>query len=426
MKQNLSIQLFSITFTLFAIISYFYGFYIDEVPMGAGGYTGDFVYVLKSIDLFSNNSILDSILLFSETSNRPPLIYILHKLFNPFFTDELNFRRSVFIISLSIPVLFFLCLKEKFKKTDKILLILLSSVILFNPFVRNSAYWGLEENYAIITSLLSFLFYLKVTNLEKINSKIQIDKIFALTFSSALCVYFDQKFIIIPLICFFKIFFGNFSRNTKILTIAFYFIFSIPYLFLIKIWGGIFPTDFYFIGSQFYLHHLGFALTIIAFIFFPFLIFKIKKLKYEIEEFLISKNFFLILIPILAYVTYLILFYDSNFLNNKLDGGGIIKKISFIFFNDSILRKIFVYTFFILSWIFIIFFIKNIYEKFVVIFFLLIALITSPFYQEYFDPIIFIMLFFFFKINFQLSYIKVYLFYFYYLIFLTGTIVYYN
>ena len=195
---------------------------------------------------------------------------------------------------------------------------------------------------------------------------------------------------------------------------------------MIKIWGGIFPTDIYFIGSQFYLHHLGFALTIMAFIFFPFLIFKIKKLKYEIEEFLISKNFFLILIPILAYVTYLILFYDSNFLNNKLDGGGIIKKISFIFSNDSILRKIFVYTFFILSWIFIIFFIKNIYEKFVVIFFLLIALITSPFYQEYFDPIIFIMLFFFFKINFQLNYIKVYLFYFYYLIFLTGTIFYYN
>ena len=241
-----------------------------------------------------------------------------------------------------------------------------------------------------------------------------------------MCVYFDQKFIIIPLICFFKIFFGNFSRNTKILTIAFYFIFSIPYLFLIKIWGGIFPTDIYLIGSQFYLHHLGFALTIMAFIFFPFLIFKIKKLKYEIEEFLINKNFFLILIPILAYVTYLILFYDSNFLNNKLDGGGIIKKISFIFSNDSILRKIFVYTFFILSWIFIIFFIKNIYEKFVVIFFLLIALITSPFYQEYFDPIIFIMLFFFFKINFQLNYIKVYLFYFYYLIFLTGTIFYYN
>ena len=139
MKQNLSTNLISIISITFAVISFFYGFYIDEISMGAGGYNGDFVFVTKSIDLFSNNSIKDSILLFSETSNRPPLIYILHKLFNPFFTDELNFRRSVFLISLFIPILFFLCLKEKFKNTDKVLLILLSSIILLNPFVRNSA-----------------------------------------------------------------------------------------------------------------------------------------------------------------------------------------------------------------------------------------------------------------------------------------------
>ena len=111
MKQNFNTQLFSIIFISFAVVSFFYGFYIDEVSMGAGGYNGDFVFVLRSVDLFSNNSIKDSVLLFSETSNRPPLIYILHKLFNPFFTDELNFRRSVFIISLSIPILFFFCLR---------------------------------------------------------------------------------------------------------------------------------------------------------------------------------------------------------------------------------------------------------------------------------------------------------------------------
>ena len=129
MKQNLNTQSFSILFVIFAVLSFFYGFYVDEVSMGAGGYEGDFLFVLRSIELFSNNSIKDSILLFSETSNRPPLIYIIHKLFNPFFSDELNFRRSVFIISLSIPVLFFLCLKEKFKNTNKILLeIVLSGV----------------------------------------------------------------------------------------------------------------------------------------------------------------------------------------------------------------------------------------------------------------------------------------------------------
>ena len=85
MKQNLNTQSFSILFVIFAVLSFFYGFYVDEVSMGAGGYDGDFLFVLRSIDLFSNNSIKDSILLFSETSNRPPLIYIIHKLFNPIF-----------------------------------------------------------------------------------------------------------------------------------------------------------------------------------------------------------------------------------------------------------------------------------------------------------------------------------------------------
>jgi hypothetical protein len=425
MKQNLNTQSFSILFVIFAVLSFFYGFYVDEVSMGAGGYDGDFLFVLRSIDLFSNNSIKDSILLFSETSNRPPLIYIIHKLFNPFFSDELNFRRSVFIMSLSIPVLFFLCLKEKFKNTNKILLVLLSSVILFNPFIRNSAFWGLEENYAIITSLLTFLFYLKISNQNNL-SEISLPKIFALTFSSALCVYFDQKFIIIPLLCFLKIFLGDYSRYTKIVTSFFYILFATPYLFLISLWGGIFPSNIYHIGNQFYFHHLGFALTIIAFIFFPFLIFQNKNIKDEIKNFLKKNNLLLLILPIFVYVLFLIFFYENSFFNDRSDGGGVIKKISFIFFDNLIFRKIFIYTAFILSWFFIIFFLNHTRDKFFLIYFIFIALITKPFYQEYFDPIIFIMLFFFFKINFQINYIKIYSFYFYYLFFLTGTIVYYH
>ena len=51
MKQNLSTNLISIISITFAVISFFYGFYIDEISMGAGGYNGDFVFVTKSIDL---------------------------------------------------------------------------------------------------------------------------------------------------------------------------------------------------------------------------------------------------------------------------------------------------------------------------------------------------------------------------------------
>ena len=409
----------------FAITSFFLGFYFDEISMGAGGYNGDFTYVQRSIELFNNNSIKNSILLFSETSNRPPLIYILHKLFNPFFTDELNFRRSVFIISMTIPILFFLCLKEKFQNTNKLLLTLLSSTILFNPYVRNSSYWGLEENYAIIASLISFLFYLKISKQKKINSNIDLIKIFILTFSSSLCVYFDQKFVIVPLICFLKIIFDNYSKNTKIFSVLFYVLFSIPYIFLISIWGGIFPSNIYHIGSQFYFHHFGFGLTMIAFIILPFLIFQIEEIQISIKNFLSNKKFLWLILVILIYISILVFFYDNEFLNNKLDGGGIVKKLSFIFFDDILLKQFFVYSSFVLSWIFIFFFIKNFKDLLIIFYFLTIAVITRPFYQEYYDPIMFILLFFFFNINLKIDYLKIYVFYFYYLIFLVGTISYY-
>ena len=144
----------------------FYGFIFDEISMGAGGFNEDFKFTKKSIALFSQNSILESIYLFSETSNRPPLIYIMHKILNPFFTDELGFRKTVFGVSLLIPILFFLCLKEKFHQENKNLLLLLSSIIFFNPFYRTSSFWGLEENYAILTTLVSILFLIKIFQLK--------------------------------------------------------------------------------------------------------------------------------------------------------------------------------------------------------------------------------------------------------------------
>ena len=138
---------------IIATLSFFIGFSLDEISMGAGGYNGDFKFVKKSIQIFDQNSIIQAIHLFSESSNRTPLIYILHKLFNPYFTDEIGFRYVVLLISCSVPLLFYFCLREKFRKVDNQTLLLLSSVIFFNPFFRTSSFWGLEENYAVICTL---------------------------------------------------------------------------------------------------------------------------------------------------------------------------------------------------------------------------------------------------------------------------------
>ena len=88
MKQNLSTNLISIISITFAVISFFYGFYIDEISMGAGGYNGDFVFVTKSIDLFSNNSIKDSYCFLVKRAIGL-LLFILYIPFNPFLLMNL-------------------------------------------------------------------------------------------------------------------------------------------------------------------------------------------------------------------------------------------------------------------------------------------------------------------------------------------------
>lgn len=425
MKINNSV--ISIFLVLFAIISFFLGFSLNEISMGAGGFNGDFKYVKKSITLFSQNSIIDSVKLFSETSNRPPLIYILHKIFNPFFTDEFSFRVTVFGVSLLVPFLFYFCLIERFRFEERNLILLLSSVIFFNPFFRTSSFWGLEENYAIITTLASLLFLLKLSNFNNKKTSLLVFYIFLVCLFSSLTIYFDQKFLIIPLICFFKIIFSNNSVAAKLFCVIAYFFFAIPYLFLIKLWGGFFPSNIYHVGSQFYFHHIGYAITIISFIFFPFIFLKLKKIKDQVSEFVVKNNLYFLLAVIILYLIILFIFIDGSFFENKFDGGGIFKKISIILFPNLILKKVFIFFIILISWFFMIFFVeKNKLNFLLTLYFLAISSIILPFYQEYFDPIIFILLFFVYKFDLKLNYKRIYFFYIYFLIFLIGTNLYYN
>ena len=294
MKFSLNYKYVSILLIIFSFISFFVGFYMDEVSMGAGGYNGDFKYIQKSIKLFQNNTLKESILLLGESSNRPPLTWILHKYLNPFINSDIGFRRVVFFISLSIPVLLFLCFKEKFKKTDDILLALLSSIIFLNPFYRNGSYWGLEENYALITLLASILFYLKFSNSKKKSDLTIFCEVAFLTLSSSLCIYFDQKFLLIPLLCFIKIINSNCLLKFKIFSVFLYIFFSIPYLYLIILWGGVFPSNRFLVGQQYHIQHIGFATTMIAFYFFPFLIMLNENIKNKLIFFLKIRLIFII------------------------------------------------------------------------------------------------------------------------------------
>ena len=159
---------FSFFLIILSISSYFIGFKYSE--NSAGGGPADYIHVWSNLQTFLNNSIVDGVHLTatydSETymSARTPLVYIFHKLFNPFVGNEILFKRSVFFMSLLVPILFYICLKQKFRKEENLLLLLITSVIFLSPYFRTSSYWALEENFGLITLLLSFIFLNKFLN----------------------------------------------------------------------------------------------------------------------------------------------------------------------------------------------------------------------------------------------------------------------
>ena len=237
---------FSFFLIILSISSFFIGFIYGENSAGAGTFDGDFEILWKNLQTFIKHDLNVAISFTSNLdaenyqSSRTPLLYIFHKLFNPFTENKISFVRSVFAFSLLAPILFYLCLKQKFKETENLILILISCIIFLSPYFRTSAFWGLEENFGIVFLLLSFFFLSKF--LSNDNKLINYYLLFLTTFLSSLCLYFDQKLAIIPLICFLQIYFSNKSLKLKVFSILFYFIFSLPYIYLITIWGNIIPT----------------------------------------------------------------------------------------------------------------------------------------------------------------------------------------
>ena len=411
-----------------AIASYFFGFYFDENSAGAGGYDGDFQHIYNNLKIFLNNDLATSISHSDYLDSRPPTSYILHELLNPFVLDEINFRRSVFIISLSIPVLFYFCLKKKFRDYENLVLILISCTIFLSPYFRTTAYWGLQENYGYIFLLLTFL---SLSFLDKENNNFKFNiyfKLLTLIFFSSACIYFDQKLLIIPIICFLKIILSKIPMQFKIFSSFCYFIFSLPYVYLISIWGSLIPTtasESRKLGQSLHLEHLGYGTTMIAFYLLPLLFFKKDKIISLIKNLLSDKKNNVLIIFFILYLIYLSLFFNFN--KELILGYGFIHKISILIFNDYFIRSIFVYFSFIISWLIIITYINKSFKDYLILgYFLLLSIIIWPIFQEYFDPLIIILAFTFFSSKIYISYKNSVILFAYLLILLISTNVYYS
>ena len=422
---------FAFFLIILSISSFFTGFIYGENSAGAGTFNGDFIHLWKNLQVFINNDLSVAISFTSNLdgenyqSSRTPLLYIFHKLFNPFTENKISFVRSVFAFSLLAPILFYLCLKQKFKETENLILILISCTILLSPYFRTSAFWGLEENFGIVFLLLSFFFLSKF--LSNNNKLINYYLLFLTTFLSSLCLYFDQKLAIIPLICFLQIYFSNKSLKLKIFSILFYFIFSLPYIYLITIWGNIIPSfdaTGRNIGNELHLSHIGYAATIIAFYLLPFLLYKKNGFSDQIKNFFKEKKNYYLIFLFFIYLSYLLIFYDYD--SEVKLGKGFVHKISILIFKKSFFREIFIYFAFFISWIIILIYSENnLKDKLIIFYFFSISVIVWPIFQEYFDPLIILMAFTFLNSKLFLNYRGSILFFLYLSILLISSNIYY-
>jgi len=432
-----------IFFTFLIYLSFFLGFYLNENSIGSGGYRGDLEWMWQNFEIYKSHDLWTSIHHPDFFGNRTPLLYIVHILFNPLIFNIDSYRISVFCFSFIAPILFYLCLTQRFRDIDKTILFFISSFILLSPYFRTSAYWGLEINYGIV-ALLASIYFLNYTLYGNLNSNIKLYfSIILLTFLSSLCLYFDQKLLIIPLIILFEILRSKIKLRFKIFSLINYSIFAIPFLYLIIMWKGLVPPINQVLNpnqgthlsiSNLHFFNMGYASAIMAFYLLPIIFLKKKNIFTEFKNFFLNKKNIYKISAFLIYLFYIIFFDDfEDFTVVKqwkneygVYGLGILHKISLILFDSSILREIFTYIGFFISWIIILVAIENKTMNYLVIFyFYLMSLLFFPVMQEYFDPYIILFSLLILNLKFDLKQIKILGVFLYLFIFLFGANLYY-
>ena len=381
---------------LFSLSSFIYGFVIREDSAGGGKI--DFSNTWTNQKIFNENTTIASIKntktseIKLSINSHFPSSYIINKFLNPFSKNKENFLISIFILNIFLPIIFFLILKKNYKKQNLYLLACFSSIIYLSPYYRTSSYWAGMENYGLLMMVISYYFY--STYLKEVNNKKKYILIFSIF--SCLCVYFDQKLALIPLIysyLFLK------HENNKInisLYIIINFILSLPVFSLIYYWGSLIsPHDT--ISRSFgtlYLEQIGYFFSITSFYLIPYIFIFHKK----IFQFVMSnKKYFMILFFLFSVYLILIFLFPTNYFQWDHLGKGWAHKFSRLIFEDKLSQKILLYFIFFIS-IFSFFAVaqKRILLIFFVIFFIPISLLILPFFQEYLDPLVFIFLSLFF------------------------------
>ena len=380
MSKNISY--FKILILILIFLLYANGFYLRENI--AGGAESDFNnFTWKGIQAFKTNFLHTIVNYGAIGEGSLPMFHIINAYLNPFAFNPYIFQLSISIVSLFNVLFFSKILRQKY---DLSILdsYLYSSIFLILPFFRSSAFWGLTENLGWLFLILSIKFFQEIHKKKR--------NVFLVCLFSSLALYTRPYLIFFPIFFIISSLFERKYETFKI-SLTYYFLFSIPGLFLLYLWGG---SVYLGIGEQkvnFILeyHHPKFILKnliISASIFFLYFA------PYFVSKFIKEKNLpnikkvriCIIGLLFLFLLNYLNIF---EYLNSYTLGGGAFLKISQIIFKNNYL---FIFVAF-LGIISLIQFAKISKKNLILILAITFIYCTARYmYQEYFEPLLLIVL----------------------------------
>jgi len=371
------------------------GFYFNEDLLG--GAKHDYLFHIRFVELFSKDFI-EGIKIYGYEDylvRNSPIFYIILSQLNKLVGLE-TIRLINSISSLLLVIIFYRCLKIKFKTTNNEILKILSCIIFLSPTVRSHAIWPYPIMWGLIFFTTSVYYFLKFKNIKIRENKYFYISIIFLVISSYIHISFSV-FAIYYFIYFFK---NNKFNFSFIKFVIFIFIISIPAIWFVFFREGIYffkgPEGFEM--TYFDIFNIFNKIAIISTIMFFYLIpfFDNKLIFKDIKKFTIAE----ILSVILIFTLCLIFFnypYTGSF------GGGYFFKLSNLILSNNILFHLF---FLITLLIFIKIFEYNFYN-FLLIFILLICYnLQFTIYIKYYDPLLFILFFSLFEIQIVNRFLK--------------------
>ena len=386
MKRYIKNKPTIIFFSFLLYISLIVGFFLNE-NLTTGAY-----WDYKETENIAQNFLLnfkDTLLNFDRFHTRhSPLFVIFISGLIEIFQSDFLVRMIHLHILLYLPLVFFLCLQEKYSNTNNNILFLFSLIIILSPVFRSLSIWPDSRNLGLAIFLTSLLFFLKF---EK---KKNFSNAFYCIIFYALSSYISPNFSVLALFFLYK-FYINYRLSNIFLFILFinlilvapalYYIFYLDVNFLFKsaIYGGEINLKIWFN----YFNKLFCISTIALFYFLPFLFSKLSKIDLQKSFNNISLNFSLIIL-------FLIGLYYFNY-NVNFGGGGIFFQISNkIFQNLIFFYFVVLISFYILNQIFSL---KN--ENYFLFLLIILSNVQETIYHKYYDPMMIILYLTLFTIN---------------------------